>query len=171
MRQVKVEYENFERPENQELVAGIVQAYAWLFPVWLKTLTVSVYDKHPESDTMVGWSSGNTEYGTVEIGIRTTFFEKPTQWQHALVVHELVHIAHMQLAEYVHDRLIVPIKERNQELHAFLADDVYKRVEEFVEHMAVGIVADMQGASATVTIHPAKPWKPEELIRAGDGHE
>lgn len=166
MRQVKIEYENFERDENKALVAEIVLAYAWLFPVWLKTLTVSVYDRHAESETMNAWSSGNLKYGTADVGIKTNFFEKPTQWQHELVAHELVHIAHMQIAEYVHERLIAPIKERNEELYSFLASDVYDHIEHFVEHMALGLVANMQGTSATVTIHPPKTWRPEELHRS-----
>ena len=167
MRQVKIEYENFERDENKAMVAEMVLAYSFLFPVWLKVLTVSVYDRHTESEFLNGWSSGNPKYGTAEIGIRTKFFEKPTQWQRELVVHEMVHIAHMRLDEYIHDRLLAQVKERNEELHAFLEDDMHERIEEFTEHMALGIVEALSLPTREVPADAenAKTWRPEEFKR------
>lgn len=165
MRQVKIEYENFERDENKALVAEIVMAYAWLFPVWLKTLTVAVYDKHPDSDKWNGWSEGSPEYGTAEIGMMVSCLDKPTQYLNEVIAHELLHIAHMRVYELMRSRVIATFEESNPELYAFVEEEMRQRVEEFMENTAVGIVANMQSTSATVTIHPAKPWKPEELIR------
>lgn len=166
MRQVKIEYENFEREENKALVAEIVLAYAWLFPVWLKTLTVSIYDKHENGKCFEAWSSGDPEYGTAMIGMLTVCLDKPEEWFREMIVHELLHIAHMRVYEIMHDRLMAGLEESNPDLYKFLKEDLRQRVEEFMENTAVGLVENMQGTSATVTIHPQKTWRPEELHRS-----
>lgn len=143
MRQVKIEYENFEREENKALVAEVIMAYAWLFPVWLKTLTVRIYDEHPDSHRWSAWSNGSPEYGTAAIEMMATCLDKPERWFRELMVHELLHIAHMRVYELMRSRILAHFKESNPELHEFLEEDMRQRVEEFCETTAVGLVGEM----------------------------
>lgn len=143
MRQVKIEYENFEREENKAMVAEIVLAYAWLFPVWLKTLTVRIHDEHSNSDTWSAWSKGSPEYGTASIGMMTTCLDKPEGWFREMIVHELLHIAHMRIYELMRTRIVAHFEESNPELFGFLEEDMRQRVEEFMVNTVAGIVANM----------------------------
>lgn len=176
MRQVKIEYENFEREENKAMVAEIVLAYAFLFPTWLKTLTVAVYDEQQGKENFNGWSEGSPEYGTVTIGIRTLCMDKPIGYLTELMVHELIHIAHMKVFELI-KRTIGMAKERNEELYNFLEEDLRQRDEEFVEHMALGLVDALSPADTLVVniedmerrFQQRKPDLRE--IAKGDGHD
>lgn len=143
MRQVKIEYENFEREENKALVAEIVLVYAWLFPVWLKTLTIAACDRNPDWKTDDAWSEAKPEYGTAYIGICTALFDRPTEEQKGIVVHELIHVAHVRVFDLIHTRLLPRYKDDNSDLHAFLEIDAKERIEEFIENMALGIVGAM----------------------------
>lgn len=164
MRQVKIEYENFERPENQELVAGLIETYSFLFPVWLKTLTVSVYDKHVDEDKWNAWNNGSPEYGTASIEMMVLCLDKSTQYLHELIAHELLHIAHMRVYELMHNRLMAGLEESNPDLYGFLKEDLRQEVEKFVENTAVGIVGFAQELSVVHdSASNARPWTPRDL--------
>lgn len=164
MRQVKIEYENFERPENQAMIAAIVETYSFLFPVWLKTLTVVVYDKHVDEDKWNAWNNGSPEYGTASIEMMVLCLDKSTQYLHELIAHELLHIAHMRVYELMRNRVIATFEESNPELYAFVEEEMRKRVEEFMENTAVGIVGFAQ---ELIVVHDsasnARPWTPRDL--------
>ena len=170
MRQVKVEYKNFERPENQELIAGIITAYDFLFPVWLRTLTVAVYDKHEDEDKWDAWSNGSPEYGTAEIGMMARCLGKPQKYLQEMIVHELIHTAHMRVYELMRNNILATLKESNPKLCAFVEEEMRQRVEEFMENTAVGIVGFVRGPNVIREAAPADPsdartWRSEKPKR------
>lgn len=78
------------------------------------------------------------------------------------MVHELVHVAHMRVFDLLHTRLLPRYKDDNSDLHAFLEIDVKERIEEFVEHMALGIVDAM---SPEATLSEVEYMKRHDITR------
>lgn len=138
----QIRYQNFEKPENQEYVAAIVDKYRELLPRWIDRLTVVVYDENEDAPKgSLCWVSGKPEYGFAHINILSKWFDRDTDLQDELILHEMLHVAQAREYKFVWDRLINPLDERNPELYYALSEDYRERNEEFINCLAQGIRA------------------------------
>lgn len=139
---LQIRFQNFEKPENQEYVAAIVEKYRALLPRWLDRLTIVVYDQNEDAPKgSLCWVSGKPEYGFAHINILTAWFDKDADLQDELILHEILHIAHRRENSFIRGRLLYPLVERNAELHADLEDEYCERNEEFINSLSQGIRA------------------------------
>ncbi len=138
---VEISFVHFEKEENRAFVEALVRDYAFLFPTFLRHLTITIYDNHPDGEANTqAWYTGNWEYGQGCINIMSSILDRPLRRQHEIIVHELVHISHMRLLSLIQRRLIDRVKESDSELGTYISDDTAERVEEFTEHMTRIIV-------------------------------
>ncbi len=138
---LNIKYQNFELKSNQCHVGKILDTYSALFPYWLHTLTVAIYDEcgdRPEG--AMDWNDAKPEYGFATISILSKWLDRPERQQRSFILHEILHIAHRREYNFVWDRLLNPVKERNEELHTFLVEDYRQRNEEFIEGLAHAIL-------------------------------
>lgn len=136
-------YQNFELKDNERHVANIVNHYSWLFPSWLHALTVAIYDEHSDApEGTIAWASARPEYGTATIYILSRWLDRPEKNQRSFILHEILHIAQRREYNFVWDRLLNPMQNKNEELHAFLVEDYRERNEEFIEGLTRGIISD-----------------------------
>ena len=138
---LNIQYQNFELESNQCHVGKILDTYSVLFPSWLRTLTVSIYDTYSKQpDGMVAWSKARPEYGSAEINVLSTWLDRPGHQQHSFILHEILHIAQRREYNFIWDRLLNPVEKRNKELHGYLIEDYRQRNEEFIEGLTHAIL-------------------------------
>ena len=140
--ELEITYHNFESESNRAHIDKIIKQYSWLFPSWLRELKVGIYDTHDDHpEDTIAWSTGRPEYGSSTINVMSSWLDRPLQLQHSLVLHEILHIAHRREYNFVWDRLLNPLQNRNEELHTVLVEDFRERNEEFIEGLTRAILA------------------------------
>ena len=140
-KDVQISFVHFEKEENRAFVEALVRDYAFLFPTFLRHLTITIYDNHPDGEANTqAWYTGNWEYGQGCINIMSSILDRPLRRQHEIIVHELVHIAHMRLLSFMRKGLIKLMGQSNSDLGNYLDAESTERVEEFTEHMTRIIV-------------------------------
>lgn len=139
---IDIRFENFELKSNETHICDIVDLYRYILPAWLYTLTVTIYDENEDApEGTVAWSKATPEYGFASIGILSRILDRPLKSQHRFILHEILHIAHRREYNFVWDRLLNPIQDRNEELHKFLIEDYRHRNEEFIEELTRAILS------------------------------
>lgn len=143
---LEVTFHNFELPSNEHYISDIIDRYRYLFPSWLRMLSMSVYDeKEDMPESTVAWNTARPEYGEASINIFSRWFDRPERDQRAFILHEILHIAHRREYNFVWDRLLNPMAKNNEELHGFLVEDYRERNEEFIEGLVRAIVNGEDG--------------------------
>lgn len=139
---MEIRYRNFDLESNEKYVGSIINKYAALFPSWLRTLRVEIFDRDDEGRTNgpIAWSNADPEYGDANIGILSRWLDRPRKDQQSLVLHEILHVAQRREYNFVRNRLISPAEARNEELYEFLVEDYRERNEEFIESLTCMIL-------------------------------
>lgn len=139
--ELKILYQNFELKSNQNFIGDILNSYIALFPLWLNELTITIYDDHGDRpEGMMAWSKARPEYGVASISIMSGWLDRPEGEQRSFILHEVLHIAQRREYNFVWDRLLNPIQDKNEELHTFLVEDYRERNEEFIGHLTDAIL-------------------------------
>ena len=137
---LKIRYQNFEKPENEQYVAAIVEKYRALLPRWLDRLTIVIYDNNEDApEDRIAWNRAVPEYGYAHINIHSKWLDKDADLQDELILHEILHVAHGRERNFICDRLLDPVQDRNKELYSFLCGDYRERNEEFINCLAQNI--------------------------------
>ena len=142
---VKIEYCNFDKQSNLELIHERLLKVSFLFPRWLDKLNITLYDEAPvETSTSEACvRSGNWEYGFADIDVYAKFFDRSERRQDEILVHELMHIAHGKLMDFDRKHLLKYVKGKNEELGAHLHESHAKLMEEFIDNMSRMIVENI----------------------------
>ena len=77
------------------------------------------------------------EYRSASISIYPAFFDQSEKDRHRMLLHEIVHLYHVNVSEWVKKVLISPLKESNSDLHDARSEDFRERVERFTQDMAL----------------------------------
>ena len=139
---VEIYYDLFVKQENLELVHGMMERCAFLFPSWIVSLTIIAMDDAPVDDQTVeaDCSPENWEYGRATIRLYAKFFDRTEKGQYDILVHELVHVVHGKLLSYTRNQIITYVKAHNEDLSACILTTYNELKEEFTETMAQMIV-------------------------------
>jgi len=141
---ITIKYQNFEKRENLDLVHGLVLQCSRLFPRWLKTLVVVLYDQpapeSPDSEACV--NPTNWELGSAKMEIYAKFFDRAEEDQLGIIVHELVHIAHGKILAFDRQYLLDFIENEDERMAEILVRQHTALVEEFTETMG-NIIRDL----------------------------
>lgn len=133
---LEIVYQNFELKFNEHRVGDILDTFLALLPLWLNELTITIYDEHGDRpEGMMAWSKARPEYGFASISIMSGWLDRPEREQRSFILHEILHIAQRREYNFVWDRLLNPIQDKNEELHTFLVEDYRERNEEFIQHL------------------------------------
>ncbi len=136
-----IQFQNFEVKANESYVRDIVYRYKYILPPWLRTLTVEIYDEHSDApEGTIAWIKGKPEYGFAIICILSRFLDRPEKEQRSFILHEMLHIAHRREYNFVWDRLLSSVQDRNKELHKFLVEDYRQYNEEFISQLTYAIL-------------------------------
>jgi len=135
---VSIQYQNFEKKENLDLVHDLILQCSFLFPRWLKNLTVCIYDQAPPESPYLEArvNSENWEYGSAQLDIYAKFFDRPKDRQLNTIVHELLHITHGKLLAFDRNYLLGFIEGEDERLASMLRTRHTEIMEEFIETMA-----------------------------------
>ncbi len=135
---VSIQYQNFEKKENMDLVHDLILQSSFLFPRWLKNLTVCIYDQPPTEFPHLEARvySENWEYGIAQMDLYAKFFDRPEDRQLNTIVHELIHITHGKLLTFDRKYLLGFIEGEDERLANILRTRHTEIMEEFVETMA-----------------------------------
>ncbi len=140
----EIKYQNFELKSNERCVDDILNRYVSLLPSWLNVLTIAIYDEHGDGpDGAMAWSKASPEYGFATISILSKWLDRPVKEQCSCILHEILHIAQRREYNFVWDRLLNPVQDRNEDLHKFLVEDYRQRNEEFIEGLSHALVEAM----------------------------
>lgn len=141
---VEIEFQNFEVKANETHIGDIIRQYGFFLPSWVYKLTVEIYDslRDDQPEGMIAWSKARPEYGHATICMLTSILDRPIKEQYSYIIHEILHIAHRREYNFVWDRLLSPVQDRNEDLHKFLVEDYREHNEEFIEHMTRCILQD-----------------------------
>jgi hypothetical protein len=137
-----IQLQNFEVKANESHVRDIIYRYKYILPLWLRSLTVEIYDEHSDApEGTMAWNKARPEYGFATICILSRFLDKPEKQQRSFILHEMLHIAHRREYNFVWDRLLNPVQNRNEELHKFLVEDYRQWNEEFINQLTYAILS------------------------------
>ncbi len=141
---VEVGYWNIESSENFDKLHAIVERCSFLFPSWLKELSISLYN-HPAEGQKASDAACRPEkweYGRAELDIFAAFWDRTEQYQHEVIVHELVHVMQGKQLSVVRNDILPRVEEHNKELGEHLERQFREINEEFVEAMT-GVIGRM----------------------------
>lgn len=134
---MKVRYNYFENTDQKNRVEALFEKYKHICPSWLRELDFDKYNTSTDGDIGIrGSVNCSAAYGTATIYIYSSFFGAPLDMQHDDFRHELVHIAHGKILNFVDDRLIPDLENYDKGLAKYMRQDFRDRVEEFTQHMA-----------------------------------
>lgn len=140
----EITFQNFELERNKIHIGDIIERYQHFFPSWLHELTVTIYDNLADDQpkATIAWSKSYPEYGSGSIFILSKLLDRPEREQHSFILHEMLHIAHRREYNFIWDRLLNPVKDRNEELYDFLVEDYRERNEEFIEGLTRSLLLE-----------------------------
>lgn len=138
----RIRYHSFESAKNRAHIQAIVERYQYLLPHWLHELSVEIRDELDPGvlKNTISWSDATPEYGDASLYILSKLLDRPETLQHSCILHEILHIAHYREYILVSSRLLAPLQDRNEELHAYLVEDYRERDEEFIECLTEAIL-------------------------------
>ena len=128
---IRFEYDGFETDGHKEHIQSIISQYAFLFPHWVRHVSVEL---HTEQGNAEAWSQGHHEYGDVELCVTFIWLNKPLRRQHQMIIHELLHLAHLPVFSYARGT-VMGLLEEKEDLHSILHDEFTERVETYIVHM------------------------------------
>lgn len=142
--EVVVTYDQFENGRNIELIQGILEKYSFLFPTWLMKLRIVVFDQSCEEDSSLEASvqPENWEYGHATIDIMAKFFERTSERQEHIIVHELVHVIHGKAMSFDRKNLLDFVRGTNKDLGIHLTRAHTEINEEVTETLTRIIIAN-----------------------------
>lgn len=136
----EIRYSGFDNQTQRQIVDEILSELRPLFPAWLENLQVTLYTSSSEGDDIIlSFGLGTRPYLSGSLNVYYGFFDMEEDRQRAAVIHEIVHALHADILTFTRDRLIDPIKDRNEELYDYILPEYINRVEEFTQTMAFAI--------------------------------
>ena len=132
IRGVDILFGNIENPKSYELLKGMLERCAFLFPSWLTTLQIDLYDDAPEgSGVLATCYAERWQYGRAVIDLYAKFFERCTETQYEILIHELVHVMHGKVLAFTRNEALEYVKGKNEDLFKNLTKQHNDIIEEF----------------------------------------
>ena len=139
---VDIHYRNIENSKNLETLHGLVENCSFLFPTWLKILTIDLFDKPNEGKTMDAVCfCEKWEYGCASMDIFASFWDRTEHQQQHILIHELVHVMQGKQLSVVRNDILRHVTEKNKELGEHLERQFREINEEFVEAVTDAIAS------------------------------
>lgn len=129
---LEIEFRYFENPDNERLVREIIERYRGLLPSFIRRLCVDSVCGDSSSD--VSSTRVMHEYGLATIEVHDPFWDSSPKMQLEYMCHEMVHVAHSRILNFVRGRVLAPLKESNPELYTYCDEEFRERIEEFTQH-------------------------------------
>lgn len=135
-----------QSPVNIDVVREHVKACSRFIPYWCDTLIV---EEGPptggEGSREAAGAFSRPEYKCAVIRIQPTFYAMAHEDQRHCICHEMIHVAHGKIMNFMGNKLIDPLREENPRLHEYLNDHFHDLIEEFTETMANGLGREFEG--------------------------
>jgi hypothetical protein len=133
VRQCEVTYSYFDNADQERILREIVEPLRFLLPEWLRSLTfekVDVDEKYALKCTV------RREYRMAEIFVRGAFFGQPTHTLRLMVIHEIIHLHHAYVNDFVRCRVQDYVKPHNDDLNTAMQAEYTDHLEGFVQDFA-----------------------------------
>lgn len=138
MREVEIRYRFFEIKREEDRIRELVESMLFLIPRWVHCLS---FDRYGNSDGDGSAASVNNEreYRFAVVSINDKFFTAGDDRHALMLIHELIHLQHAQVYEWMRDRVLAPMENTNEDLHFHCKAEFMERVEGFTQDMAYAI--------------------------------
>ena len=131
---MEISYRYFNNPDQEEYAREQIDSVKHLFPIWLRLVYIEALG-HPGDDAVLSVNM-KEEYRSGSISLYPAFFDQSEEDRHRMLLHEIVHLYHVNVSEWVKKVLISPLKESNSDLHDARSEEFREREERFTQDMA-----------------------------------
>jgi len=137
----QVEFQRFENFSQRSLVQSLIEEYASFIPPDCRELILCMC---PQKDNNCMEVSTVSQYRFAKIFVYPLFFVSAKKEQVETLLHELVHIHHTDIIDWVNRVIFLLIQERNPELHTVLQEEFFTRCEKFTEDFAIALAKNLE---------------------------
>lgn len=155
-------FRGFENSGEQSSAKILLGSLLFLVPHWVKLISVKRMTTTSIDDPACAIETCEKNRWCA-MSLYEGFFSSPEDEQSIYMIHELLHLQHCVVVDWVMNRLIKPLSDRNMELHGYCLDEFTERFERFTEDMAHIIHALLQDVNAAHIVD--QRFSLEELMR------
>lgn len=153
MRPCEISYVYFDNSDQERILREIVEPLRFLLPEWLRDLTFSKVDTEEKYALKC---NVRREYRMAEICVRSAFFGQPKPTLRLNVIHELIHLHHAYVNDFVRVRVQDYVGSQNADLNKAMQSEYTDHLEGFIQDFAYVIRDLLLRAESVESISPTQ---------------